>query len=979
VPLLEGTSPPWRETLLIEAWNPTQAWSGLRIDDERGRWKYVENTRGFAELYDLDGDPFELSNLANQPSRAAFVSQLAAELAPQKGVASRTHSAPNGKPGTAYSRALLAWGGAPPYTWRLFQGMLPPGLRITSGANPLLSGTPTAPGTWSFVLEVRDTSTNTVRSGPQVYRQPLELRIVAVCEDGVDNDGDGRVDYPADPGCAGPLSMLENPQCDDRIDNDLDGGIDFAGTPPDPQCKASWRNQEQMSSCGLGFEIAFVLAPLALWRARRRRAFPAVVAAALAVAAAASPAGAAATYLFSFGSPQVPTPETFGWVTGVAVDSSTGDVFIPTEGPIRRFDDQGNFIVGFGSCQGCRGMDVDVVTHDLYAADGNSNRILQYTKEGQLVRQWGTTGTGNGQFASLYDVSIDAAGRRIFAIDGTRIQVFDLQGNFVRAWGSVGQGWGQFSGNATGQPYGVSYDPSSGTVWASDSFLDRIYAFDDVGNLLGGWDDNGGGHGPGQMRWVRNLDVDAVGNVYECDSDNERIQVFAPDGSFVDEFRGPHDLANGPFHPRGIAVNRTTGEKWVAAAYAQRVDKFDAANEYLFSLGDRQRDGMTMWVPLAIAVSPTTGDVFVDDKNNFLVKRFSRDGRFRTQWGGSVRLDPYSDGRFGYDARVLLHRAQTPLAVDPDGNLWVAGYGTRYLGDPHYHFARRLGPLGNFIDGWLPLVPVTEAYGELALGIAVDPVDRRVYISDGQTDRVRVHSTTGGVLRTISVPDPGGIAPAADGIYVVSAGTQTVRKYARNGTLLLQWGGPGIAPGKFDFLVGGIGAGIALDSTGKVYVADAENNRVQVFDPDGNFLEVIGSVGTTPGKFRTPYALAIAKDSDTLYVLDTGNTRVQAFALPTSPACFDGIDNDGDGKIDFTRDRGCANALSAIENPSCDDGYDNDGDGKIDFDGNPPDPDCTSASANREFRRACGLGFEVLLPLVPLAWCASRRRRPAAP
>jgi hypothetical protein len=56
------------------------------------------------------------------------------------------------------------------------------------------------------------------------------------CDDGIDNDGDGLRDYPADPGCASPSAATESPECDDGIDNDGDGGIDTDGNPPDPEC-----------------------------------------------------------------------------------------------------------------------------------------------------------------------------------------------------------------------------------------------------------------------------------------------------------------------------------------------------------------------------------------------------------------------------------------------------------------------------------------------------------------------------------------------------------------------------------------------------------------------------------------------------------------------------------------------------------------------------------------------------------------------
>jgi len=95
------------------------------------------------------------------------------------------------------------------------------------------------------------------------------------CGNGIDDDGDGAVDAPADPGCFDAFSR-EDPLCDDSIDNDGDGKTDWDGGPaggtPDPQCNNSFKNKEK-AGCGLGFEAGFFLAWLGrrLVRVRRGR------------------------------------------------------------------------------------------------------------------------------------------------------------------------------------------------------------------------------------------------------------------------------------------------------------------------------------------------------------------------------------------------------------------------------------------------------------------------------------------------------------------------------------------------------------------------------------------------------------------------------------------------------------------------------------------------------------------------------------
>ncbi len=89
--------------------------------------------------------------------------------------------------------------------------------------------------------------------------------------------------------------------------------------------------------------------------------------------------------------------------------------------------------------------------------------------------------------------------------------------------------------------------------------------------------------------------------------------------------------------------------------------------------------------------------------------------------------------------------------------------------------------------------------------------------------------------------------------------------------VLGEWGGRGSASGRFAFP-----ASVAVNGNGRVYVADAENDRVQVFDEDGVFHGQWGGAGSGPGQFETPEAVAVDATGD-VYVADQGSARIQKF------------------------------------------------------------------------------------------------------
>jgi DNA-binding beta-propeller fold protein YncE len=96
---------------------------------------------------------------------------------------------------------------------------------------------------------------------------------------------------------------------------------------------------------------------------------------------------------------------------------------------------------------------------------------------------------------------------------------------------------------------------------------------------------------------------------------------------------------------------------------------------------------------------------------------------------------------------------------------------------------------------------------------------------------------------------PTDIAFATNGDFYVSDGygNSRVVKFSKDGKYVLSWGKRGSAPGEFH-----TAHSVGVDSKGRVYVSDRENNRIQIFDSTGRFVKQWTHFGATQGLFITP-------------------------------------------------------------------------------------------------------------------------------
>jgi DNA-binding beta-propeller fold protein YncE len=142
------------------------------------------------------------------------------------------------------------------------------------------------------------------------------------------------------------------------------------------------------------------------------------------------------------------------------------------------------------------------------------------------------------------------------------------------------------------------------------------------------------------------------------------------------------------------------------------------------------------------------------------------------------------------------------VRVDPDGNIWVV--------DAPGHVIYKMSPQGRVL---------------MELG------------SKGVAGMSRT---------TFNLPTDVAFAPNGD-VYVSDGyGNARVVKYTADGQYILEWGSRGTGPGEF-----GLPHNLVVDAEGRVYVTDRDNQRVQVFTPEGEFLAEWPNIGGVSALFMT--------------------------------------------------------------------------------------------------------------------------------
>jgi DNA-binding beta-propeller fold protein YncE len=240
----------------------------------------------------------------------------------------------------------------------------------------------------------------------------------------------------------------------------------------------------------------------------------------------------------------------------------------------------------------------------VYVTDGINDSVKKYSSSGALLTQWGSFGTGDGEFDTPLDVAVGPSGD-VYVVDrqNNRIQQFDSDGIFIRKWGSPGGGDGQF-----GQPSAIAVGPS-GNVYVNDGGNGRIQVFTSTGDYLRQWNVS-----------PADIAVDADENVYVTLQGPRLVKKYSSTGSLLTQW-GSYGSGDGQFaSPFGIAVD-SAGTVYVADTSLDRIQAFTSDGTFIAKWGSSGSGDGQFGNPVRIAID-SSGNVMVADYSNANIQVF---------------------------------------------------------------------------------------------------------------------------------------------------------------------------------------------------------------------------------------------------------------------------------------------------------------------------------------------------------------------
>jgi sugar lactone lactonase YvrE len=515
---------------------------------------------------------------------------------------------------------------------------------------------------------------------------------------------------------------------------------------------------------------------------------------------------------------------------------------------------------------------------NLYVADYGNHIIRKITPAFAVSTPAGTAGAfgftnATGSAAAFYEpeaVAVDTSGNVYVADTGNAAIRKVTSGGSVTTFAGLPGSLGSLDGTGTNalfyQPAGIAID-TAGNLYVSDYFNNIIRqvtpgaAVTTIAGLAGTTGSTDGMSGSARFSNPQGVAVSGTGPIYVADSGNGSIRVVTMAGT-VSTFAGSPSAgsANGAtasarfYNPRNVAVD-TSSNIYVADTQNSVIRKITplgavsvlAGSSGVFGSADGSGGSALFSGPQGIAVD-VGGNLYVADTGNNTVRKITSGGSVSTL-AGYAGFAGNADGT-GTNAHFYSPEG---VAVDAAGNVYVT--------DTWNHTLRKITSGG-----------VTTTVAGLAGTYGA---------SDGTNTLARFNFPTGVAL------------DSSTNIYVTDFNNNTVRKVTRAGVVTTLAGWPGIwgnADGTGTNALFSGPAGISVDGSGNLYVADSGNQtlrKVVISGTNGTVSTVAGLGGVsgsadgtgTAAQFYYPAGVTVS-GAGYVYVADSGNNTIRSQGIP---------------------------------------------------------------------------------------------------
>jgi DNA-binding beta-propeller fold protein YncE len=244
---------------------------------------------------------------------------------------------------------------------------------------------------------------------------------------------------------------------------------------------------------------------------------------------------------------------------------------------------------------------------NAYVTNVADDRVQVYDPAGNLLRTWGSRGTGPGQFRfednpdpadkaiPFSGIAVDHATGTVYVEEPLRVQKFDAQGTYELGWGKPGIDNGQF-----GRIADIAVGPN-GTIYTLEdrpTSLGRVQEFDPSGKFLTTF-------GRGQIEDSGGIVLDAQGDVLVADDFADNVKVFGADGKLLRTFGQAGSTPGQLDFPTDLALDGNT--LYVADQDHLRVVRFDLAT------GKPTGYWLVAGTPVGLATDAAGGVYMIDD------------------------------------------------------------------------------------------------------------------------------------------------------------------------------------------------------------------------------------------------------------------------------------------------------------------------------------------------------------------------------